>query len=167
MYHKTQPSESDYSLHILIILQKTPARLITLRESLCLSLCRDPHVLLDADAELDLDLIVMVDFNPLHQPGNDHVLCFRVGLIEGVRPRQQVGNLLGGSLRCVLFLFQSADPLAVSHSQAPVSFIATIMIVMITARPPIMYSSIFLVFLASSALSFRFCSAISAACSRL
>ena len=35
-------------------------------------LCRDPHVLLDADSELDLDLIVMVDLDSLHQPGNDH-----------------------------------------------------------------------------------------------
>ena len=25
------------------------------------SLCRDPHVLLDADAELDLDLAIMLD----------------------------------------------------------------------------------------------------------
>ena len=72
MYHKTQPSESDYSLHILVILQKTLARLITLRESLCLSLCRDPHVLLDADAELDLNLVVVVDLDTFHQPGNDH-----------------------------------------------------------------------------------------------
>ena len=34
--------------------KQTPARLITLRESLCLALCRDPHRLPDADAELDL-----------------------------------------------------------------------------------------------------------------
>ena len=73
MYHKTQPSESDYSLHILIILQKNSRKAhITLRESLCLSLCRDPHVLLDADAELDLNFVVVVDLDPLHQPGNDH-----------------------------------------------------------------------------------------------
>ena len=73
MYHKTQPSESDYSLHILLILQKKSRKAhITLRESLCLSLCRDPHVLLDADAELDLNLVIVVDLDPLHQPGNDH-----------------------------------------------------------------------------------------------
>ena len=35
-------------------------------------LCRDPHVLLDADAELDFDLVVVVDLDPLHQPGDDH-----------------------------------------------------------------------------------------------
>ena len=63
-------------------------------------LCRDPHVLLDADAELDLDLVVVVDLDPLHQPGNDHVLS----LVEGVRPGQQVGHFLGGSLSSVLFL---------------------------------------------------------------
>ena len=47
----------------------------------------------------------MVDFDPLHQPGNDHVLGLRVGLVEGVRPGKQIGHFLGGSLRCVLFLF--------------------------------------------------------------
>ena len=32
-------------------------------------LCRNPHILLDADAELDLDLILAIDLDPLHQPG--------------------------------------------------------------------------------------------------
>ena len=68
-------------------------------------LCRDLHVLLNADSELDLDLIVMVDLDSLHQPGNNHVLGLRVGLVEGVRPGKQIGHFLGGSLRCVLFLF--------------------------------------------------------------
>ena len=68
-------------------------------------LCRDPHVLLDADAELDLDLVIVVDFDPFHQPGNDHVLGLCVGLVEGVRPGQQVGNLLSGVLGGFLLLF--------------------------------------------------------------
>ena len=82
-------------------------------------LCRDPHVLLDADAELDLDFIVVVDLDPLHQPGNDHVLGLRVGLVEGVRPGQQVGHFLGGSLSGILFRFFNkkvgALPEAKSH----------------------------------------------------
>ena len=51
--------------------------------------------------------------------------------------------------------------------QAPVSLMTTIMITMTTARAPIMHIIIFLAFRASYAFSFRFCSAISAACSRL
>ena len=52
----------------------TPARhIVTLREFVCLPLCRDPHVLLDTDAELDLDFVIVVDLDPLHQPGDDHV----------------------------------------------------------------------------------------------
>ena len=47
----------------------------------------------------------MVDLDPLHQPGNDHVLGLCVGLVESVRPGQQVGHFLGGSLSGVLFLF--------------------------------------------------------------
>ena len=35
--------------------------------------CRDPHVLLNADAELNLNLVVVPDLNAIHQPGDDHV----------------------------------------------------------------------------------------------
>ena len=37
-----------------------------------LSLCRDPHVLLDADAELDLNLIFVLDLDAIHQSGSDN-----------------------------------------------------------------------------------------------
>ena len=68
-------------------------------------LCRDPHVLLDADAELDFDLVVVVDLDPLYQPGNDHVLGLCFGLIKGLCPGEQVCHFLSGILGGVLFLF--------------------------------------------------------------
>ena len=42
-----------------------------------LRLRRDPHVLLHADPELDLNLVVVPDVDALHQPGNDHKLIVR------------------------------------------------------------------------------------------
>ena len=49
----------------------------------------------------------MVDFDPLHQPGNDHVLCFRVGFVEGVCPGKQVGYFLSGVSGGFLLFFPS------------------------------------------------------------
>ena len=46
--------------------------------------CRDPRVLLDTDAELDLNLVIVVDLDPLHQP-----LPFP-GFINGMHQRQFV-----------------------------------------------------------------------------
>ena len=80
--------DSGYSFHVLRILQRKNSHEAHHPVGVRVSrpLCRDPHVLLDADAELDLDFVVVVDLDPLHQPGNDHVLGFCVGLVEGVRP---------------------------------------------------------------------------------
>ena len=55
-----------------------------------LRLRRDPHVLLHADPELDLNLVVVPDVDALHQPGNDHKLI--------VRRNQRTAVLLHGSL---------------------------------------------------------------------
>ena len=78
--------ETDCSIKVCCMPKKTPARLITLWESLFPALCRDVHVLFHTDAELDLYFVVVPDLDAFHQTGDDHMLFFIAGLIKSICP---------------------------------------------------------------------------------
>ena len=62
---------------------------------------RNPNVLLDADAELDLDFVVVLVL--LHQPDNV-CMVFGVGLVECIGSGKQIGHF-PGCILCNILLF--------------------------------------------------------------
>ena len=80
MYHKTRPTKG-HSLHVLIILQKSPRSGLLLTEEL---LQRNP--------EFDVDLVSGADVHAFDQSADDQVLGADVGFFIALSPGGQLIN---------------------------------------------------------------------------
>ena len=63
----------------------------------------------DKDAELDVDLVIRKDFNPLYKPCDDHMLCLNGSFVITVCPGEKF-IYLALSFFLSVFLFLQASP---------------------------------------------------------